>query len=362
MTDGRPSDARLTCHIHAGMHKTGTTAIQQSLSRGLPSDICYLPDGHPNFSGWFATLFEDEPWKHINNWLSHQTRSEVIDRRNTLTDTLSAQLDKAAIDDTITSVFFSGERMSAAKDDAAITRMRDYLSNWCNALRIYAYVRTPVSFMESSFLQSLNSRAPPRLDADRLWPKYRARLEKFDRVFGRDSVALIRYAPASFPDGDVVQDLMFRIGKTPAALTTPQGEKTKHNPSLSLEAAALLFAMRRSSAARHQSPVGVSLAMTLATALRPIGAKRMHFDPLFYADVFTRQADDLNWIETRLGTSLDETAAQNGISSEAQLLEIAAENRSLLLEMMPITLDNGTELSPRSLIDMVDEGLVTRAF
>ena len=56
------------CIFHIGMHKTGTSSIQESLYYGLrdPSFL-YFGFGEPNGSRGLKTLFGDDPEFHIMN-------------------------------------------------------------------------------------------------------------------------------------------------------------------------------------------------------------------------------------------------------------------------------------------------------
>jgi len=49
---------KLTCHLHIGMPKTGTSSIQHTLSRIDLGALRYLPFENNNHSVYFANLFD----------------------------------------------------------------------------------------------------------------------------------------------------------------------------------------------------------------------------------------------------------------------------------------------------------------
>jgi len=93
--------------------------------------------------------------------------------------------------------------------------------------------------MQSMFQEGVrNGRAVfnPRL----LWPRYRHRIGRLDRIFGRENVTLRKFDPKTLKNGSVVDDLAEFAG-----IALPPGSAGNTNKSLSLEALALLFVQRK---------------------------------------------------------------------------------------------------------------------
>ena len=82
-------------------------------------------------------------------------------------------------------------------------RLADFYRKLGYQPRVVAYVKRPISFMQSAFQQRIKTNLR-RLDvASGLWPKYRDRLEKMDEIFGRENVDLHVFDSSTLIKGDV---------------------------------------------------------------------------------------------------------------------------------------------------------------
>src|SRR5690606_39955083 len=139
-------------------------------------------------------------------------------------------------------VLMSGERMSSPETTSPepFLRLRAAVAGQVGGIRVLGYVRAPRAFLASDFQQRLRMGAPADLGDLRLsLPRYRDRFEKLDRAFGAEAVDLRVFARARLAQGDVVADLAARMGVPPPPVAD------RYNQGLSLEATALLYAIRR---------------------------------------------------------------------------------------------------------------------
>ncbi len=352
---------RLTILLHAGMHKTGTTSIQRALSEAelrMKDGLCgYLRMDSTNFSGAYVTLFRLDAIEHMSNWLHGRTASDVAARKAYLTHLFATRMTAATEDTAKTALLISAEALSSPMDREALSRFRDVLLPWAREIQVQAYVRAPISFMESHFLQRLKGVSKGALDPSVLWPRYRDRFERLDQVFGANAVHLARYDPARFPNGDVVQDVLHRLGikATAMDLTAPRRE----NRGLMLETAALLYTMRRSAQFDRKNPDTMLCSRALASAMSPFGSRRLRFAPALVEPVLASGSDDLRWMEKRLGAPIADAGTGDGIRGAADLLAIAAASRDLLNQIDDTTLPalQGMPLTLQRLHNLLDEGL-----
>ena len=191
-----------------------------------------------------------------------------------------------------------------------------------------AYVRQPISYMESAFQQAVKGRGERRIGGSRFWPRYRERFEKLDTVFGRENVLLKLFRPDVLLDGDVVLDFAHELG-----LTVSPEQVVRANEGLSLEAVALLFAQRtwgEGFVRGFRGAPGMNAAF--AATLGRIGSSRLAFSAELVAPWVAGNRGDVEWIEERLGCAVLDTPQTSGrlVTSEGDLLDIAIENADAL--------------------------------
>jgi len=297
------------CVLHIGMGKTGTTSIQVSL-RGFSDAHHHCVDlGTPNASIPIATAFSGEPWLLAVNQRLGLGEPEVREQRAEIRLRLQRELIAA------------GDRISVISGEGISELARHEISDLIRALdpagavQAVAYVRPPKALLSSNVQQQLKAGAD-HLDPAAAPPNYR-RFENFDRVLGRESVSLWKFDPARFPDGDVVRDFCARLG-----LDLPEEKIIRRNDALSLPAAAILFAYRRFGRGYGTGPTVVRENNALVAALREVPGPPLRLADEILAPALADIADDVRWMEERLGEELSEGPTQGGIASEEELLEI----------------------------------------
>lgn len=287
--------------IHAGMHKTGSTAIQHWLRTARLPGSHTFKWRHANHSDLFVLLFEADPQDHFAFARAGYTREQAMRERAEEMGKIRQQIETVGKD-----VFvFSAERASAAPD-AAVEAMHAFFSEFFSDIQVYAYVRKPSGFMTSMFQQHLKT-GRVKLGFGELWPGYRRRLRRFDTIFGPDNVHLRSYDRLAETGTEIVSDFARWTG---LAATAP--ENIVLNWSMRAPGMALLYFYRRhvepglsaAERARHERQV-LYMAQTIP------GAR-------FYLDLERSDADrdkvekDLAWISRRMGIDLDDLDGARG--------------------------------------------------
>jgi hypothetical protein len=309
--------------IHAGMHKTGSSAIQQAFSQRQAPDFHYLDWYSSNHCELFVYLFQE--MHEILNYHSVRARGPEFQARIPAiraewNERLTSQLD-ACRDKT---VLLSAEDISFPTMAAATARMRDFFARWTSDIRVIAYVRSPTSFAQSAFQQLLKEGGTARLDPAVLWPHYRARFAHFDTIFGRENVTLRSYDDLADRDVGIVEDFGRWIG-----METAGQPEVRVNETLSAEAIALLYLQRRfGDGFVSGSPQALQGNDTFIGMLGRIGEKKLAFDPALWAALDFDMAGDLAWIEERMQMRLKDRPGRNTavIASEADLVELGLNN------------------------------------
>ncbi|MGE0704589.1 MAG: hypothetical protein AB7F99_07075 [Vicinamibacterales bacterium] len=198
-----------------------------------------------------------------------------------------------------------------------------FLRRFFPQIRVVAYIRPPVSYLSSAFQQKVKGSTIKTFDPDGGWARYRARLEDWDRHFGRENVSFWKYAPERFPGGCVVRDFAGRLG-----LDIPADKIVRSNSSLSRAGLGILYAYRK-----HGPESGVGLAVSAANtalvrAAQSVGGPKFRLAGSVTRRVCERHADDLSWIENRLGESLAEKAGdhEHDVAEEADLFQLTSDD------------------------------------
>ena len=308
--------------IHVGMPKTGSSSIQHAFSRVDHPDLHYIPWASDNHSALFVLLFHDED--KISDYHGFKAHGqEHIDRLPALREhwlkVVSDDLD-AAGDKT---VLFSAEDISAGEFESATRRMREFFGKWTNDISVIGYLRPPRSFAQSVFQEYLKGGTAKTIKPAMVWPSYRARFEKIDRIFGRENVRLKVFRAEGLFGGDIVSDFGHEIGFTAAT-----SDQVTENTSLSLEACALLFVQRNLGegyvAGFPNAPLKNAEFIRL---LSMVGKRPLQFGPELWDPIRKAFQSDVDWAENRLGESLHDTGGNGiGVSAESDFYSIADES------------------------------------
>jgi len=190
-----------TCHLHIGMHKTGSSSIQNYLDKNrdelLKSGFYYAEMGGANHSGPFLYCLRFEPARdtEIANLkiAPDELNSRIIFYKEKLADSLNKNY---------SDIIFSAESIVKLSPNELIDFKKNLLE-YVDEIKVYCYVREPMSFTVSSFQQVIKT-MPVFLDNQHLYPNYKDKLQKFEDIFGDVKYRL--FSRGTLLEGDVTAD------------------------------------------------------------------------------------------------------------------------------------------------------------
>jgi hypothetical protein len=340
-----------TCILHAGMHKTGSTSIQHTLSSMNLEDYDYPEFVLPNHSELLQTVFMDNPEKYHINVIKGYSYREIINLRRQYKNILHESIKKAGKTGK-SGIIISAESLSLPGEQNKLYKIREFLNGYCSEIKVIGYVRPPVAFMQSLFQEIIRNGGNRRLCLMNLYPEYRERFEQIDRVFGRDNVKLIKYSTDDLYRGDVVKDFANRL-----EIELPDEEIKNLNETLLLEAVAVLYMYYSYGSKKtrgYASAPGHS--KKLADHLSQIGKTKLQFGPELVRPVLDEFSKDIEWMEVRLGEVIYDFP-DNGddrINSENDLLNVALRQGKQLGRLANKNLSSEF-ITKQSVIDIVDD-------
>lgn len=341
-SSGKPGSS---CIIHVGMHKTGSTSIQQSLE-GFEDERFYYaplaPGGNHSLS--LYSLFAS---RAANHHLHREARrdAKAVENYNKKT---KARLDTSIRRARGRTVIFSGEDLSRLPRHD-IPKLRDFFAERFNGVTVVAYVRSPAGFMTSSFQQRVKGATVTKFEPETTYPKYYSAFAKYDEAFGPDNVKLWKFDPNKFPDADVVQDFCEKLG-----INLAPNKILRTNESLSRQAVAILYAYGKFR--RYGEESGPRLRGVEGAAFGElIGGDRFRFSPDLLRPILADHEDDLRWMEQRLGESLREDLGESrpgDVRGEADLLNLDPVAVQSLLAALGQP-EDGAPTSPNDVAQLV---------
>jgi hypothetical protein len=276
------------CVLHMGMMKTGTSSIQKSLKGFTDSSFVWYEDrkGRANHSpAIFGIVGAVKPSRKRRRIEPEFEAPQRVDRA---IRSLGGR-----------SLVMSGEGMRLLASPQ-IQELAAYFRSRVAKLTVVGYVRPPVGFRTSLAHATMGGKLTS-LTLGNKSTGYRDTFEKFDNVLGRENVLLWKFDPKSFPAGCVVQDFCARLG-----IDFPAERIVRANESLSREAVALLYTYRKFGAELGSKTMGNPQRLELVQRLAGIGRTKFRFSPDLVRPFLERNRADIEWMERRLGQSLDE--------------------------------------------------------
>lgn len=317
--------------LHIGMHKTGSTAIQyhlrQQLDLGLWRYLCL--DENPNQSLAALTLFSTHPETHNLHLQAGRAPCQVLELRNTLMTSLQTELFRRDRRNLILSgegiVFLTTEELAELK--------RVFQSGKIDEIDVFAYVRTPKSFIEAAFQERIKNSFKiqlSQLEPNALYPNYRQRFLKFIEVFGDDRVHFRRFDLKRFPNHCVVRDFC-QFWQIPFT-----GPVRKINDGLSRPALAALCAFRQFGTTIPHGPRAEQINGFLLNRIAGLPGPKVRFSPDWVVPVLKTHQDDIAWMEAQMDESFDEdlSPTQYDIQDFGDLLRFDPQTVADLMGLM----------------------------
>ena len=318
--------------VHAGMHKTGSTSIQQAFYHAAGNDYAYLDLGNPNCSTPLYLMFE-EPERFGRNVIvaaNGQDQSENLAVRERLLHAAKEQITTCPHD----RILISGEDISGF-NHRLVKNLAIFLRQYSDDIEVITYVRPPGGYMESGFQERLK-RSFVDMSADALWPKYQLRFGNLIDVFGWDPLQFIPFYPSELANGDVITDFSMRSG-----LPCPMGPQLSYNESLSTEAISLLYHYRKHIFPDAQtSPDGFAAEQRFVNQLAKIGTTKLRFSTDFLNRARHKFREDWEFAKELTGKPLREARENSdmAITNAGDLERVAA---GLLPQIKELVLEKG---------------------
>lgn len=305
-----------TCILHLGFPKTGTTALQGALTRMRDPEFSYARLGNENHSVPLILRFTGD-----------QARCKGygdVERSGLVKIALKKALIRLAFARAMRSpapnLILSAESVLFALREAELADMRDHLERHFDELRLIAYLR-PYHALAPSAWQQRVRRGVSKIALNP--PMYRKVLEPALRVFGRERFSFQLFDKAALKDGDIVDDFAARLG---ISTSLPRGPRDF--ASLSLEAAALLFAHNLAAPPGADPLAEAADRARIVQALAGFGSARIAFAAALTNAALARHRGQIAFAEKLTGFDLlgSPDDATSPIEGSAHLLAIAREN------------------------------------
>lgn len=282
------------CYVHFGMHKTGTTSVQDTLAKiGARDNWRYVHAGQRNGSLAVQAAFKDNPH---NTWLIKQEgfeRDQADKLREAARSALAEVLRQPA------DIYILSAEALTSLSEGEVQTLVSWLRDFVDEVVGIGYVRSAQSYMESAFQQHLKTRANRKFQFDRTYPRYRQRLEKWDNVLGRDQVLLTPFDKEALHGGDVVLDFASKVG-----IRIEPGEIVRSNESVSLDAMKLLYVHEAGMAPDLEPKKRLAQQLRFGKLLGDMPGERLRFGAKLLAPVLADNASDIVWAEERVGAPL----------------------------------------------------------
>jgi hypothetical protein len=313
----QPSKKNKKCWIHIGMHKTGSTSIQQNLAKTTSNHTWKLmkTGGRPNMGAALCAMFDDEPQKLF--WFKQRKESRESIIQNGLV--WKEELLREIHDLNGSICIISSEFVSGFASDT-LRRFYDFLRPHFDDIRVIGYVRPPISYCVSQYQEMLKY-GHSNFDIDKVHLRYREKFEKFDTIFGKDSVMLRKFDIETFPERCIIRDFCEQVGiRLPEDITIK-----RRNGSLSREACAILYAYRKYGPSYGEGITAFQENAQLVRGLEAIQGESLSVHHHLMMEMLEDKSEDILWMENRLGSSLREVPSnnENALRNEQDLLRVS---------------------------------------
>ncbi|MBN0987275.1 hypothetical protein [Amphritea pacifica] len=306
------------CILHIGMHKTGSSTIQDYLQTHrtqLGEGVVYADLGPANHSGAFQYAFLDNP--HGQGMIARKNFSkEKVDK---LVESFKSKI-ISALEADYNTLIFSGEGILNLSESNLFT-LKKLISLYVDEIIVVAYVRPVISYMTSAFQQMLKTHSAELSPA--IYPKYKQRFLKFESVFfGQVEYRL--FDSASLNDGDVLSDFCKRFD-------LPFLKSEPSNRSLSSLAIKFLYHVQKIRLAERSSLINVEL---IEASLAGVGSDKFVIPETIADKALLDMSEDILWMSQRVvcpeKISYKDTAM---VTNDVSLNIISEDDRAELLRL-----------------------------
>ena len=303
------------CIVHIGMHKTGSSSIQNTLFQNLNDPYFHYANlGVANHSAAIYSMFADVPENyhaHIARKLSKDEVTEYNSKnKKMLIDSFNT------IDATVTAII-SGEDIGYLNVNE-LMRLKKFLDIYFYSIEIIVYIRPPISYIQSAF-QELVKHGLRRFDFTHCDPNY-SRFQIFENIFGRDQIIFRPFDIKKLYHNDIVMDFYHTLSIS----IHRDYKQVKDNESISLEALSLLYIYQKYINDFTYGKNIFNERKNLIKILSQIGESRLKFSKDVLKSVLQSNEEGLYFLEEQMGESLlDSTPdVESNVNEEKDLLYV----------------------------------------
>jgi len=340
------------CIVHIGMHKTGSSTIQEYLyNKFTNNEVGYFDLGSPNQGAPIIGLFSKKmhpTFKKLQFSKNDMNNYNIKTKEKFLQNINNSNKDR---------MILSGEGIIGLTQ-VELEDFKIFLNQYFETITIVAYIRMPKSYMESAFQEMVKNgiKNDFNLNVGGIYPRYRNKIEKFDFVFGSNNVKLWKFDSKSLKNKDVLADFFSNLG-----IDIHREETMRSNEALSREALSLIYCYRKHYPLESKRPGIIKENKKLVNVLKKIGGAKIRFSPLLINTILEKNKDDILWMQKRLGDNLKEFSVENkyDIKNESDLLRVKKEiiqqlylNNNISIECIK---SQGEYVSAKYVAEMVQE-------
>lgn len=338
--------------IHAGFHKSGSSFLQSTFfaNRAALEDqgIGYFPF-MANHSWPIYLRFAENPLGHH---LSIRHKIESEDHLTLAQDLIDQSLQRFLTDGSTSTKIISGESISKMSE-SALAGLRDYLFKFCDDITVVLYCRNYFEYLSSVVQENIKNGASfddaknailscqihhSGVAMPDYFPKYREKIETFDRVFGKPKIVARAFHKKAFHGGNLLTDFCTAIGYealAPSLKIPPAGD----NKSVSAQAVAVMDRLNQRTPLLQDGRINPNRPFQNHRHILDLPGPRYQVDDPELLEAFRQGIrQDADWLRIRMGEAVDSL-----LLAEPAVLEQPAQPSES--EMVEILLDCVTQLN-----------------
>ena len=221
--------------FHIGLHKTGSSSIQQSLKSYDDGSTFYADLGPANHSEPLISIFSSKSLQYRNFINQGLNRKQIESFKKISLKKLNTEINKDR-----NQMILSGEDLSDLVEED-IKELINFFDEKKIKLIFIAYIRNPKDWRKSTFQQKIKGGECYVKNAFSKNFRLLGRLQKFRLVLGSNDFVIRDFSKSKLKNGCVVSDFCNEIN------IDPPKQIINANESLSLPAIKLLFLFNNSS-------------------------------------------------------------------------------------------------------------------
>jgi len=275
----------------------------------------YMNLGTPNHSIPFYSFFTEKPENYYIHRRKGLDQKAVYEYNENVLKKFIESFENSSTENMI----ISGEDISVLSKDA-VFKMKNFLLEFFNDITIVAYIRSPHSYIVSSFQENVKAGISNFKDLARNYPYYRKKIEKFDEIFGISNVSIRHFDKESLYRNDVVLDFCNSLN-----IKFNENKLLRSNESLSLEELSLLYVYYKLGTGYGIDKNSPQQNTLLRKKLYSLKKSKFTISSNITKPLINEYKGDLQWIEDRSGITFKEITSSNktDISTEEDIENIA---------------------------------------